>query len=43
MKNLVSHFGRLSRAKRVAISALVILIGLTWLSVCLVLASYWAK
>ncbi len=43
MKNLVSHFRRLSRSKRVAISAFVILIVLTWLSVCLVLASYWAK
>ena len=43
MKNLVIHVRRLSRAKRATISALVILIVLTWLSVCLVLSSYWAK
>jgi len=43
MRHLVNHVGRLSRAKRVTISALVILIALTWLAVCLVLASYWAK
>lgn len=43
MRHLINHVGRLSRAKRVTLSALVILIVLTWLSACLVLASYWAK
>jgi hypothetical protein len=39
MKNLLLPLSRLSRRKKVMIGALLLAIMLTWLAVCLVLAS----
>jgi hypothetical protein len=39
MKNLLQTIHGLSRRKRIAIGAMVILIVLTWLAVCVVFAS----
>jgi len=41
MRNLPHHLQRLSRPQKLAIALTILLIVLTWLAVCLILASYW--
>ena len=42
MRNLRLAIHRLSRPQRLALAVMSVLVGLTWLAVCLVVASYWA-
>jgi len=41
MRNLLHGLQRLSRPQKLAIALSALLIVLTWLAVCVVLASYW--
>lgn len=41
MRQLLVHLRRLPTAKRVAIGSLLVLLALTWLAACLVVASVW--
>jgi hypothetical protein len=41
MRNLLDGLERLSRPQKLAITLMTVLIVVTWLAVCLVLASYW--
>lgn len=40
MNNLIKSISNLSRGRKIAVYALLLLIVLTWLAVCIVIASY---